>query len=92
MIAGRDFADTDTATAAPVAIVNETFARKFAFGRNPIGMRVRQPGSGQFGDGADTAEDEGRRRGPTSVAHRSCSGAAGRVASSPAAPKMPDSE
>ena len=30
MIAGRDFADTDTATAPPVAIVNETFAKKFA--------------------------------------------------------------
>jgi putative ABC transport system permease protein len=46
MIAGRDFADTDTAAAPPVAIVNETFAKKFANGRSPLGMRVRQPGSG----------------------------------------------
>ena len=44
LIAGRDFASTDSSTAAPVAIVNETFARKFAYGKNPIGMRVRQPG------------------------------------------------
>ncbi len=44
LIAGRDFASTDTRAAAPVAIVNETFARKFAFGKNPIGMRIRQPG------------------------------------------------
>ena len=46
MIAGRDFAETDTAAAPPVAIVNETFAKKFANGRSPLGMRVRQPGQG----------------------------------------------
>jgi predicted permease len=47
LIAGRDFASSDSSTAAPVAIVNETFARKFAYGKNPIGTRVRQPGHGQ---------------------------------------------
>jgi predicted permease len=46
LIAGRDLAATDTKTAAPVALVNEAFARKFAYGRNPIGMRVRLPGFG----------------------------------------------
>ena len=44
MIAGRDFAATDRSGAPDVAIVNETFARKY-FGReNPIGKTIRQPG------------------------------------------------
>ncbi len=47
MIAGRDFTHADTIGSPPVAIVNETFARKFAYGKNPVGTRVRQPG---FGD------------------------------------------
>jgi putative ABC transport system permease protein len=42
MLAGRDFNAADKMGAQPVAIVNETFARKFAYGRNPIGRRVRQ--------------------------------------------------
>jgi putative ABC transport system permease protein len=46
MIAGRDFTHADTMASAPVAIVNETFARKFAYGKNPVGTRVRQPGFG----------------------------------------------
>ena len=46
MIAGRDFSNADGAGSAPVAIVNETFARKFAWGKNPIGVRIRQPGYG----------------------------------------------
>ena len=46
MIAGRDFTDGDRTGSTPVAIVNETFARKFAWGKNPIGMRIRQPGYG----------------------------------------------
>jgi putative ABC transport system permease protein len=37
VMAGRDFLDTDTASSPRVAIVNQTFARKF-FGRpNPVG-------------------------------------------------------
>jgi len=43
LIAGRSFTSGDTASSAPVAIVNEAFVRAFAGGRNPIGMRVRQP-------------------------------------------------
>ncbi len=46
MLAGRDVTDGDHATSQQVAIVNETFARKFVPGRNPIGVRIRQPGFG----------------------------------------------
>jgi putative ABC transport system permease protein len=40
-LAGRDFDEHDTAAAPNVAIVNETFARKFANGSNPVGTRFR---------------------------------------------------
>jgi putative ABC transport system permease protein len=46
LIAGRDFAHADTTGSLPVAIVNETFARKFTYGMSPVGTRVRQPGFG----------------------------------------------
>ena len=40
--AGRLFGPADFGvTAAPVAIVNEPFVRKFFAGRNPLGRRVR---------------------------------------------------
>jgi len=42
-LGGRDFNDRDTKTAQHVVIVNETFARKFANGANPIGHHFRQP-------------------------------------------------
>jgi putative ABC transport system permease protein len=45
VIAGRDFTDRDVAGGAPVAIVNEAFARKYFDRQNPIGRRVVQPGS-----------------------------------------------
>ena len=35
--AGRDVTDRDTADALPVAVVNETFARRFLPGRNAVG-------------------------------------------------------
>jgi len=44
LVGGRSFTSADTASSAPVAIVNDAFARKFAGGKSPIGMRVRQPG------------------------------------------------
>jgi len=47
LIAGRDFTSADIKGSQQVAIVNEAFARKFAYGKNPVGTRVRQPG---FGD------------------------------------------
>jgi putative ABC transport system permease protein len=45
LVAGRDFGSSDTPDSAPVAIVNEAFARRFTAGRNPIGVRVRHPGN-----------------------------------------------
>jgi putative ABC transport system permease protein len=41
MIAGRDFSGADRVGTPPVAIVNESFARKYFSGENPIGRTVR---------------------------------------------------
>ena len=41
LIAGRDIADTDTASTPFVAVVNETFARMLLPGQGPIGRRFR---------------------------------------------------
>ncbi len=40
---GRDFDDRDTKTSAPVAIVNESAARKFFPGMNAVGQHFRKP-------------------------------------------------
>lgn len=45
LIAGRDFLSTDDPKAPAVAIVNESFARKYFPGENPIGKRIK-PGIG----------------------------------------------
>ncbi len=37
ILAGRDFADSDTANSPHVGIINEEFARRFLPGRNPLG-------------------------------------------------------
>jgi hypothetical protein len=39
-IAGRRLTDTDRAGTARVAVVNESFVRKFAAGKNPIGLTL----------------------------------------------------
>src|SRR5262249_23737388 len=44
LLAGRDFNAHDTSTSPKVAIVNETFARKFLSGANPVGITYR-PGA-----------------------------------------------
>lgn len=47
MLAGRDFGDADTPTSPRVAIVTETFVRKFLQGGNPLGRSfgiVRESG------------------------------------------------
>jgi predicted permease len=44
LVAGRDFTDADDATTAPVAIVNEYFARRFWPGQDAIGRRFRTGG------------------------------------------------
>jgi predicted permease len=41
LMAGRDFTDLDTADRPDVAIVNETLARRYFSGRDPIGGRIR---------------------------------------------------
>jgi putative ABC transport system permease protein len=47
LLAGRDFDDHDTAASPPVAIVNEAFAKTFANGTNPVGMKFRVRTLGQ---------------------------------------------
>jgi putative ABC transport system permease protein len=39
LLSGRDFSDIDSQTSPRVAIVNETFARQFTGGVNPVGQR-----------------------------------------------------
>lgn len=41
VLSGRDFTDRDTESAPRVALVNETFVRKYSSGRNPIGETLR---------------------------------------------------
>ncbi len=40
MLGGRDFTARDTATSAPVAIVNQTFVREILKGANPLGKTI----------------------------------------------------
>jgi len=42
LLAGRDFNARDTAASTPVAIVNQSFARKLGLGRDPVGMRFHR--------------------------------------------------
>jgi putative ABC transport system permease protein len=44
-VAGRDFDDRDRLASPPVAIVNETFARRFLPSANLLGRRIRNPSS-----------------------------------------------
>jgi len=40
LLTGREFTDGDDMRSAKVAIVNETFARRFGLGANPVGKRM----------------------------------------------------
>ena len=40
ILLGREILESDTAAAPKVCVINESFARKFFAGRNPIGMHV----------------------------------------------------
>lgn len=44
LLAGRDFEEGDVAGSLPVAIVNESFTKKFFQGANPVGRRVTVKG------------------------------------------------
>lgn len=48
ILAGRDFDETDTATSRKVALVNETFARRYLGPANPIGVTVRTVAEPRF--------------------------------------------
>lgn len=52
LLAGREFARTDTATSPKVAIMNETAAKRFFPNRNPVGARMT------FGGGNVTLDTE----------------------------------
>jgi putative ABC transport system permease protein len=41
LLEGREFRDTDDRTSPPVMIVNQSFARRYFHGENPVGRRVR---------------------------------------------------
>lgn len=45
MLAGRDFTERDAAGAPRVIVINETFARRFFKGLNPIGHKVSYAGN-----------------------------------------------
>ena len=47
LVAGRDFNAHDTPESPKVAIVNQTMAKKFFGGQNPIGKRYRTGGREQ---------------------------------------------
>ncbi len=48
LVAGRDFTELDTDKAPQVAILNETMARFFFGGENPVGKRFSAMGEGGF--------------------------------------------
>jgi len=45
VVKGRAFQPSDTASAAPVAVVNQAWVQTFSRDRDPLGRRVRQPTS-----------------------------------------------
>src|SRR5581483_5877859 len=49
-LAGRDFNTHDTPGAPKVAIVNESFSRKYLHGKNPVGRRYRPEHGNKTGD------------------------------------------
>jgi predicted permease len=47
LLQGRSFGSTDSIDAAPVAIVNRAFVRRFLANENPLGQRVRYNDAGE---------------------------------------------
>jgi putative ABC transport system permease protein len=50
LLAGRDFTTHDTVSSPTVALVNESFARKYFHGQNPTGRRYRSEDGNKLGD------------------------------------------
>jgi putative ABC transport system permease protein len=50
LLAGRNFSDADTTHSQPVAIINQTLARRFFPGVNPLGRTFRPLGAGRKPD------------------------------------------
>jgi predicted permease len=50
LLAGRDFNQHDTVSSPKVAIVNESFEKKYFGGQNPVGARYRAQQNGAFGN------------------------------------------
>jgi predicted permease len=50
LIAGRDFSTHDTVSSPKVALINESFARKYFQRRSPIGRRYRAEDGDKLGD------------------------------------------
>jgi predicted permease len=50
LLAGRDFNAHDAAGSPMVAIVNESFAKKYLHGQNPVGRRYRAEQGNKLGD------------------------------------------
>ena len=47
LLAGRDFNSSDSAKSQPVAVINQTLARRFFPGVNPVGHTFRPEGAGR---------------------------------------------
>ena len=50
LLAGRDFAPTDTAGGERVVVVNEAFVRRFMDGEDPLGQRLKSSAAGSVPD------------------------------------------
>jgi predicted permease len=48
IVRGRTFNQNDTATSTPIAVVNQTFVRKFLGGTDPIGQTFRSEQEGDY--------------------------------------------
>ena len=59
LLRGRDFAESDTATTQPVALVSQEFSRRYFPNRDPVGQQVHvgPPKFVQIAAGATTADD-----------------------------------
>ncbi|HKC85536.1 MAG TPA: FtsX-like permease family protein, partial [Blastocatellia bacterium] len=64
---GREFSEADQSQSAPVAIVNETMARRYWAGQSPVGRRLRR-GSGEWSTVIGVARDV-KQYGPAEPAH-----------------------